>query len=136
LPPLGGAPKPDAAPKDLRKVAFLHSADNIEACKRFAESLSSMGLTVSKTPLHVEPVLFAAVEAGKSSLTLLGQVRAAGATLTVAVLSNLSDNQIRDLEDVFQRQQSPLRFVSPEDASERSAAIDLLVDLTLMKPSA
>lgn len=131
--PSDPAPPAPAASEQVRQLAFLFSRDNEAACRAFAAFLASVALKVSKKPLYIEPVLFLEVGGELTATAALERARASGAVAVIALLGGLRPAQRKDLEEVFERGQRFFRVVAAEDADKRPFAIDLVVDLMLLK---
>ncbi|HVE12192.1 MAG TPA: hypothetical protein VNI01_02250 [Elusimicrobiota bacterium] len=124
---------PAGTPKEqIRRVAFLHGAEQTANCYRFAAFFEDVALKVSKKPLYVERALLLEIAPDQTSTTVLGQVMKSGAVAIFGFLEGMRPVQRKDLQELFEKSNLFFRTIAPEDAEKRAAAIDLVVDIMLL----
>ena len=127
-------PIPDKTPKEqIRRLAFLYSTQQTSTLAAFTRFLFEVGQKVSKKPLYIHKSLILEVSPETNPHDVLDRVQKSGAVGALALLEGLKDDKIKDLEEVFDDKDFFLRQVAPEDVGKRTIAIDLVVDLMLLK---
>ncbi|OGR56834.1 MAG: hypothetical protein A2X36_08525 [Elusimicrobia bacterium GWA2_69_24] len=127
-------PIPDKTPPDqIRRIAFLYTAEQKEACEKFSKFIGQVAKTFGKKPIYVHQSARAEVRADLSPRELLDKLKAAGTVGILAILEGLPSDKAQELEKVFEDEDIFFRIVAPADAAKRLAAIDHVVDMMLLK---
>lgn len=130
---LGGEPPANVPKEQVRRIAFLYAPGRKEDFEKFAAFVAEVALKVSKKPIHIHPAFVLELQPAADPAAVLQRVKEAGAVGCLAVLQGLKDSFIRDVEDAFSAEDFFLRVVDPAEASKRAAAIDLVVDMMLLR---
>ncbi|MBI3553984.1 MAG: hypothetical protein HY077_15925 [Elusimicrobia bacterium] len=133
-PPLpGGDDIPDKTPKEqIRRVAFLYTAEHAAKKDVLAKFMASSAQTISKKPLYLRRVLFEEVGANSDGKGILGRVESLKAVAVLGILEGLPESKTRELTEVFSGAGILFRAVGPDEVQKRSIAVDIIVDMMLL----
>ncbi|MFA5138649.1 MAG: hypothetical protein WC728_05390 [Elusimicrobiota bacterium] len=120
-------------PEQVRRIAFLYSPQQANKIAPFTRFIGEVALKVSKKPIYLHKTLVAQVAPGVNPEELIKQVKGTGAVGALALLEGLPDNFIRDIEEAFNNEDLFFHQVLPADTTKRSVAVDLVVDMMLLK---
>jgi hypothetical protein len=124
---------PKTPPEQVRRIAFLYSPQQANKIASFTRFIGEVALKVSKKPIYLHKTLVAQIAPGVKPDELIKQVKGTGAVGVLALVEGLPDNLIRDIEEAFNNEEFFFRQVPPTDTAKRSAAVDLVVDMMLLK---
>lgn len=130
-----GEPIPENIPKtQIRRVAVLFGAGERSKCRELIHFLDSMALHFTKKPMYLRKCLVLELIAQESPQAIYERIKASGAVGVVGILSHESEAGLRSLEGPLSAASLFFRWIPAEDIAKRSAAVDLLVDVTLLSP--
>ncbi|MBI4052072.1 MAG: hypothetical protein HY400_06165, partial [Elusimicrobia bacterium] len=126
--------KPAASiPRDqLRKVAFLYHPSQKNLFQEFAKLLDQVAQKTSRKPLFLERV-FEAEFVAEAFLDPFIQKAKNDQAVSLILLGDYPESKVGEWETACGKMGLGLKWVTPGGAVKRSTAVDLVVDLMLMK---
>ena len=119
--------------EQVRRIAFLFSEPHGSKYKKVTKFIFDVAQKVSKKPLYVHVPLVAVVIPAIAVTEVREAVIKSGAVGAIGLLDGLPDEYIRKLDDAFDEEDVFLRIIKPEEVGKRVSAIDLVVDMMLLK---
>lgn len=127
-------PIPEKTPKEqVRRVAYLCSAQQAARFAKCEQFIFQVAQKVSKKPIHVHTAVVIQIAAGMDSQQIVATVKKSGAAGALALIEGLGDAQTRDIEETFDNEDVFYRVIPSADVGKRTMAIDLVVDMMLLK---
>jgi len=123
----------DVQSQQVRRVAFVHLPGLKPAADRFARVMVELAQKSSKQPFFVVPTGFSEFKMEMDLRTLSSRARSDRAVALVVVVEN--DDQRTDIEAVFSEEVLFIKVLTADETGKRSAGVDLIVDLLLLKGS-
>lgn len=131
---LNPEPIPDKTPKEqIRRLAFLAANGRREPLDKFAKFLTGVAATVSKRPIFIHKAALIICAPSANASEILEPVQKSGAAGLIILLEGFPAPLIEQLEKVCEANDIFLCKLASEDAAKRTAAIDIVVDLMLIR---
>ncbi|MFH1725500.1 MAG: hypothetical protein ABII00_12895 [Elusimicrobiota bacterium] len=127
-------PIPDKTPAEqIRRIAFLYDPGHETVYVKFSQFLSEVAAKVSKKPLYLHKAVVAGLTRAMDTQELLGHFKKTGAVGVFLLVEGVNKAQILDIEKTCEDEDIFFAQIAPEEVDKRTRAIDLVVDLMLMK---
>lgn len=129
--PQGEVPA-NAAKEQIRRVAYVYTAQCAEARATFASFLSQAARTISKKPLYLRQVLVLELGPSTDPLAVFEKARESKAVAILAVADGWPAAKTDALSEACSRGGLMFMAVPSSEVQKKSTAVDVIVDMMLL----
>ncbi len=126
---------PEGASKGhIRRVAVLYSSQQASRKDALIKFISETARTIAQQPLYLRVVLCEEVGPELELEAILARVKEVKAVAILGLLDKFSPAKVWKIGQFFDGARLCFRVVEPGEIENRSAVIDILIELTLLSP--